>query len=170
MRSNKADMPFHTAYFLVLAFQLPLWLFGGLLWALFMIALAGSHPLSALLGGLAWGCGMWIFAGNIFAIGLAWRREAKFPALDRHEFRSALERACKKLRFKVLTETVDEVVLGPKRALFRFRLQESRLEFDDRMAVLKSPALSFGRIRKALNRALHQATLGSEKQNAENIE
>jgi hypothetical protein len=161
-RSKKVDLPFHVAYFWVMAFQLPVWLFGGLVWSLFMIALAGTNTVSAFLGGLAWGFFMWISVGSFLAIGLAWRREAELPILDRDEFRSALERACKKLRFKVLNETPDEVVLGPKRVLFRFQFQESRLEFADRMVVLKSPALFFGRIRKALKRELHQATQGRE--------
>jgi hypothetical protein len=142
-RSNKTDIPFHIAYFLVLAFQVPVYLLGGLAWALLMITLDGKQPLGALLGGLVWGFSMWILLGNMFAIGLAWRREAKFPMPNRDEFRSALESACRKLRLKVLTETADEVVLGPKWALFRFRFQESRLEFTNRIAVLTSPALFF---------------------------
>jgi hypothetical protein len=170
IRSKKADMPSHVAYFLVLALQVPLWLFGGLLWSALMIALEGSRPLNALLGGLVWGFFMWIVAGNILAIGFAWRRKAKFPVADRDEFHSVLERACQKSRFKVLAETADEVILGPKWVLFRFQLQESRLEFTNRMAVLTSPALFFGRIRKALKRALHQTSLDREKLSAEKIE
>jgi hypothetical protein len=157
MPSKKPDMPFLVAYLLVLAFQLPVWLCAGLLWAGFMVALAASHPVGALVGGLGWGFFMWVLVGNFLALGLAWRRSAELPAPDRAAFRTALERVCGKLRLIVLAESADEVVLGPKRVLVRFRLQEVRVAFVGGAAVLSTPSLSFGRIRKALGRELTQA-------------
>ena len=158
MRAKKADMPFNAAtYFLALAFQAPLWLFGGLLWAALMSVLTGRHPLDDLIGGLGWGFLMLITNGNLFAVGFAWRREAIFSAPDREELLYALERACGKSNFKFLTKTDDEVVIVPKWVLFRFRSQESRFVFGDDTAVLRSPALFFRRIRKALKRELLEA-------------
>ena len=158
MPSDKPDMPFLLAYLLVLSFQLPVWLFGGLLWAVVMAVLTGWRPVGALLGGLGWGFFMWLLVGNILAVGLAWRRSAELPAPDRAAFRAALKRVCNKLRLVVLTEARNEVVLGPKRVLIRFQLQEARVEFADGTALLSSSALAFGRIRKVLGRELTQAT------------
>lgn len=101
---------------------------------------------------------MWVLLGNICAIGMAWRRSAEFRVRDTAAFRTALERACSKRRLIVLAETVDEIVLGPKWVLVRFRLQEVRVEFAGGTAVLSAPALAFGSIRKALQRELAKAT------------
>lgn len=158
MLSHKTEMPFLIAYFLVLTVQIPIWLCAGLLWTGFMVILAGSHPVGALIGGLGWGFFMWLLVGNLLAVGMAWRRAAEIPASDRALFRKALERACKTLRLIVLTESADEVVLGPKRALIRFQLQEVLVEFVDDIAVLRAPALAFGRIRKVLAREVNQET------------
>src|SRR6185312_17226283 len=102
MPSHKTEMSFLIAYFLVLTFQIPLWLCGGLLWTGFMVLLAGSHPLGALIGGLGWSFFMWLLVGNLLAVGMAWRRSAEIPASDRAVFRMALEQACSKLRLIVL--------------------------------------------------------------------
>jgi hypothetical protein len=125
-----------------------------------MVILAGSPPVGALLGGLGWGFFMWVLVGNLLALGLAWRRSAELPAPDRAAFRMALERASSKLRLIVLAESADEVVLGPKRVLIRFQLQEVWVEYVDGIAVLIASALAFGRIRKVLARELSRATAG----------
>lgn len=160
MPSRKADMPFLAAHLLILALQLPIWLCAGLFWGGFMVFFAGWHPIGAAIGGFAWAFVMWLLVGNFLALGLAWRRSAELPAPDRTAFRTALERACSKLRLIVLSESADEVVLGPKRALVRFQLQEVRVGFVDGIAVLSAPALAFGRIRKVLGRELKQAADG----------
>jgi hypothetical protein len=153
-------MPFLPAYLLVLAIQIPLWLGGGLLWAVLMIIGTGWHPVGALLAGLGWGFFMWLLVGNLFAVGLAWRRSAEIPVPDRFAFRAALGRACSKLRFIVLTESADAVLLGPKRALVRLQINEVWVEFVDGTAVLSAPAMVFGRIRKVLGRELGRSTAG----------
>jgi hypothetical protein len=154
MEPHKPELPFAVTYLLVLAFQLPVWLCGGLVWAVFMVLLGGLHPVGAFVGGLGWAAAMWVIVGNLLALGLAWRRSAELPAPDRAAFRAALARVCGKLRLVVLAESPDEVVLGPKRVLIRFRLQEVRVEFTDGAAVLTAPALSFGTIRRRLAREL----------------
>jgi hypothetical protein len=156
MSSDRPDMPVLVAYFLVLAFQLPVWLCAGLLWGASMVALVGWPIVGALVVGFEWGFFMWVLVGNLLALGLAWRRSTEFPAPDRTAFRIALERVCGQLRLIVLAESADDVVLGPKRVLLRFQLQEVRVEFAEGTAVLSAPALSFGRMKKALERALSQ--------------
>jgi hypothetical protein len=158
MPPNKPDTSFFVPYTVVLAVQLPVWLLGGLIWTGLMI-LMGSNPAGVLYGGLFWGLFMWVLMGNLFAIGLAWRRSTKFIVADRTAFRDALERVCGKLRLIVLNETNDRVILGPKRVLVRFSLQESRIAFANGKAILTANALLFGRIRKALKRELSQSTL-----------
>lgn len=154
MTLNRSDIPFPVAYLLVLAFQVPVWLCAGLLWGGLMIVLAGFHPVNALVSGLGWGFLMWVTIGNLLAVGLAWRRSAALPARDWEVVQAALERVCSKLRLIVLAESPDEVVLGPKRALIRFPLQEVRIRFEEGGVTLTAPALSFGTVKKALGRAL----------------
>lgn len=160
MPSPKSDMPFLAAYLVASALQLPLYLCAGLVWGGFMIVFAGWHLIDAILVGFAWGFAMWLLVGNILALGLAWRRSAELPAPDRAAFRTALERACSKLRLIVVSESADEVVLGPKRALVRFQQQEVRVEFVDGAAVLSAPAIVFGRIRKVIGREWNRAAAG----------
>jgi len=149
-------MPFPLAYFLVLLFQGPVWLLGGLLWGACMVVMAGFHPASALIGGIGWGALMWLTVGNLFAVGFAWRRSVALPTSDRLAIRAALDEVCRKLRLIVLAESPDEIVLGPKWVLVRFRLQEARVRLDGDRATLTAPALSFAQIRKALLRALDE--------------
>jgi hypothetical protein len=161
MRPNTPDLPFPLAYLLALAFQIPVWLCAGLLFAALVTVLDGSPPLHAFAGGLVWGFFMWAIVGNLFAVGLAWRRSAEFPAPDRTAFRLALGRACRKLRLVVLAESADEIVLGSKCGLARLRLWDVRVELAGGAAVLTAPAISFGAIRKALGRALAEAPAGA---------
>src|SRR5262245_5947417 len=104
-------MPLLAVYLLILATQLPVWLCGGLLWAWGMVAAAGWQPAQAAVRGFGWGLFMWVLVGNYFALGAVRRRSAELPAPDRGAFRTALERACGKLRLIVLAESADEVVL-----------------------------------------------------------
>ncbi len=157
MRTGRSDMSFPVTYLTVLAVQIPLWLCGGLMWAGFMMVIAGSHPINALIGGLEWAFFMWLLCGNLFAAGLAWRRAAEFRVEDRAQFRAALRRACGGLRLKVLAETPDEVVLGPRWALIRFRHHEIRVLFGDGVAIVNGPALSFRSFRRGLTRALAES-------------
>jgi hypothetical protein len=163
LRPGQPDLPFATAYVALLAIQVPVWLCAGLAWGAFMMALEGLHPFSALVAGVQFGACMWVLLGNLLAVGLAWRRSGELPAADREAFRSALERAARKLRLIVLAESEDEVVLGPKWALVRFRLQEVRVEFRGHTAVLSAPAPSLGVVRKALRRALEEAPAGARQ-------
>lgn len=155
MRSDESEMPFAIKYLLVLGAQGPIWLCGGLIWAGFMIAL-GSHPSNALVGGFVWGLFMWLVCGNLLAVGAVWRRSAEFSAPDRAAFRVVLDRTCPRLLMKVLAESADDVVLGPRWTLIRFRLQEVRVVFDGEVATVSGPALSFGTIRRRLARALDE--------------
>jgi len=132
----------------------------GLLWSAFMVLLVSFHPVNALVGGLWWGFLMWVIMGNFFAVGLVWQRSATLPMADREAFRAALERVCGKLKLVVLTESPDEVVLGPRRALVRFRLLEVRVKFEGGEAMLTAPALSFGAVKKVLGRALAEGDAG----------
>jgi len=115
---------------------------------------------------------MWVSLGNILAIGSAWRRSAQFRVPDTAAFRTALERVFSKRRLVVLAETVDEMVLGPKWALVRFRLHEVRMKFAGGTVVLSAPALAFGPIRKALQQELAKATAahGQASQEQKNTE
>lgn len=157
--TDREPTPFLVNYLLVLACQIPVWGCGGLLWGVFMVLLAGMHPVSGLIGGLVWGFAMWLILGNLFAVGLAWRRSAELPTADRGAIEAAIEPVCAKLRLAVRYEDEDEeeIVLGPKRALVQFRLQETQIVFADGTATLTGPALTFGSIRKALTRALDDA-------------
>ncbi len=163
MPSKKKDMPFVAMYFIILAIQLPVWMCGGMLWAALMVAFSDSPPSNAFIGGLGWGFCMWVLMGNLCAIGFAWRRSAEIPASDRAAFRKALDQVCAKLRLIVLSEKREKVVLGPKRALVRFRQVEVRVEYLDDTVVLNAPALSFGRIRKALVKALDETDSSSSQ-------
>jgi hypothetical protein len=163
MSSNKKDLPFIAAYFLLLAIQLPIWLCAGMLWATLMVVFSGSTPDGAFIGGLGWGFCMWLVMGNLCAIGFAWRRTTELPVTNRLTFRTALEQVCNKLRLKVLRESADKVVLGTKRALVRFKQVEVRLEFLDDTVELSAPALSFGRVRNALEKALSEADTSSSQ-------
>jgi hypothetical protein len=163
VRPIDSDMPLPLAYFVVLVLQLPLWVFIGLILAVIMAVETRSHPIGALIRGLAWSCIMWVVMGNLMAIGLVWRRSTVFPVADQATFRTALERACRKLRLIVLAESADIVVLGPKWTLVRLRLQEVRIKLVDRTAVLTAPALSFGAIRKQVGQALAEADAEAEQ-------
>jgi hypothetical protein len=161
MPSNRSNEPLPVvAYLCILAIQVPVWLCCGLVWSALMVFLAGSPPVNALVGGLGWGLVMWVLVGNLMAFALVRRRFAEIPAPDRAAFRAAIERTCGKLRLAVLAESADAVVLGPKRALVRFRLQEVRVEFVGGTARLTAPALSFTAVRKELNRALAETAIG----------
>jgi hypothetical protein len=153
-------MPLPIIYLLVLLAQGPLWMIGGILWGAWMIAVAGFRPLDALFGGLGWGAFMWIFAGNIFAIGLTWRRSLTVAMPDREAFKEAMERAGTKAKLTILTETPDEMVLGPRRALIRFPIQETRVQFENGKAIVTAPALSFWAVKKALSRELAVGSAG----------
>jgi hypothetical protein len=85
---------------------------------------------------------------------VAWRRLAELPGTDRTAFLAALRKAADKVRLTVLSESPDEVVLGPKKVLVRFRLQETRVAFQDGVAVLTGPAFSLGRLKRHLAREL----------------
>lgn len=163
MKSVHSNVPFPIAYLLAMACQLPVWLCAGLLWAALMIVTAGAHPFNALVGGINWGFFMWVMVGNLMAIGLAWRRSTEFPVSDQTVLRTALQRICRKRPFIVLAESVDEMILGPKWALIRFRLQEVRMEFLGSTAVLSAPILSFGAIRKALEKELAEAPASAQQ-------
>ena len=160
MPSHHANTSFSVAYLLVMACQLPVWLCAGVLWGGLMIVLADFQPVGGLLRGLGWGAATWVVVGNLFAVGLAWRRSAQLAVTDRGRFRAALERVCAKLRLIVLAEEADAIVLGPKRALVRFQLQEVRILFTNGMATLTAPALSFGAFRRALRQSLAEASAG----------
>lgn len=163
MRTDKSEMSFPVAYLIVLATQIPLWLCIGLFWALFMMLAAGSRPGNALIGGLCFALAMWLVCGNLFALLLAWRRSAEFSAPDRTAFRAALDRACTQVKLKVLAETPDELVLGPRWVLFRFRLQEARVVFDGSKATITGPAMSLGALRRSLTLALAETPDGRQK-------
>ena len=154
MASEPSEIPPPVAYILILLVMLPIWVGAGLAWSGFMMVFAGWGSAAAVAGGLRWGLTMWIVMGNFFAIGFSWRRSGEIPAPDRAAFRAALDRVCDKLRMKVRSETADGVALGPRRALVQFRLFEVRMEFSGDKAILSAPALSFGAIRKELERAL----------------
>jgi hypothetical protein len=152
MSSKNPDPPFFIAYCIVLAIQLPVWLCAGQLWGFFCY----DNPISAFMNGLWWGSSMWVIMGNFTAIGIAWRRSAELPATDRDVFLRALKDACDKIRLIVLAASDDEIIMGSKRALIRFRLMEIRAEFANGIVLLSAPALSFGRVRKVLTRALSE--------------
>lgn len=158
MKPTSTETPFLHQYLILSAIQFPVWMFGGMFWTGMMTVVFGHHPVGAFIGGLAWGFLMWLTCGNLFAASFAWRRVAEFPAPDRAEFLVALRKAADKSRHLILAESADEVVLGPKRALVRFRSQESRVTFTDGKAVVIGPALTMGVLRKQLTRALAQAT------------
>jgi hypothetical protein len=156
-------MPFAVVYLIVLAVQVPVWLFAGLLWAAMMIALSAAPLANALVGGIVWGIFMWVFGGSLVALLLAWRRWAEWSVPNQAAFRTALERVCQKQRLLIRAETLDEMVLRPKSGLLRLRLQEGWIKLVGGSAVLNAPALYFGQMRKAVNQALAQAS-GSDLQ------
>jgi hypothetical protein len=157
MASPRTAAPFAAAFLSTLAAQFPVWLLGGVLWAVFMMAVVGAPAVGALMGGIAWGVCMWATVGSLLAAGLAWRRSATFPVGDRPSFRTAIDEACRKSRLVVLAESCDELVLGPKRTLVRFRLQEAVVAFDGDTATLTASAISLPSIRKQLRKALAAA-------------
>jgi hypothetical protein len=161
MASNRSDLPFPAVFLLVLLVQLPLWLIGGLLWALLMALLARTHPVNALIGGLTWGICMWAVMGTLMAAGLAWRRSTTFPVRDRASFRAAVDEACRRSLLIVVAEAPDRIILGPKWTLVRFRLQESVLAFEGDRATLTASALAFSSIRKRLQKALTAAKVST---------
>jgi hypothetical protein len=158
MPTKKHDLPFATAYLVVLTIQLPVWMCAGQFWAFLTAFLSNGDPVAAIPAGLAWGICMWVVMGNLFAIGLGWRRTTVLPIPDRETFLVALKSVCDKLRLVILAAGEDELVLGPKRALIRFRMVEVRFEMSEEDVVLSAPAISFGSIRKALRRELMKAT------------
>jgi hypothetical protein len=160
MASKRSETPVLVIYFFILFFQLPVWLMAGIIWSLGMMWLAGFHPINAIIGGVEWGAFMWLFAGNLIAIGFAWRRTATFRVRDRAAFRAALEPLCRKSRLVVLSDSPDEVILGPKCVVIRFRLQEVRLAFADNTVTLTSSALTFSTIRKQLNKTFVASNIG----------
>lgn len=157
MTDDRPDQPFLPTYLIALALQFPLWMTGGAVWAVFMVVLAGSSPAGAVVGGLFWGLSMWLLMGNLVAVGLAWRRTAELDAPDWTAARAAALRAADKCRLAMLAESPGRLVLGPRRALVRFRTQEIRVTDADGAAVLSAPALSFGTIRKAIQKSLDEA-------------
>src|SRR5262249_37080277 len=98
MVEHRAKTSFFIPYLVMLVVQIPVWLVAGLCLCLGMIVVAGFRSLVALIGGIQWGTAMWIFAGNLLAIGFAWRRSATFPIEDRTAFREAVEQACRRSR------------------------------------------------------------------------
>lgn len=156
-RSGDSQMSFLATYLVVQVAQIPIWLCSGMVWAGLMIVLAGREPFNALIGGFWWALFMWLVCGNLLAVGSAWRRSIEFPAPDRAEFRSALDRACARIRLKVLAESPDEIVLGPRWALIRFRLQEVRVVFDGESATVTMPALLYGSVKRRITSALAES-------------
>lgn len=153
MRPGVADQPLAVTYLILLALQVPGWVLGGLAWAVSMTVLAGWHPATAVIGGLGWAFFMWLFLGNLLTIGFVWRRSAELPVRDRAAFRAMVGRACGRLRLKVLAESLDEMILGPRRALVRFREQEVWAQFAGGVATVTGPALSLGAVRRGFVRA-----------------
>lgn len=154
MRSTRSDDFSFLAYLLILSFQFPVWMLAGAFWAFFMVTFSGFRPINAFVGGLYWGLAMWVVMGNFLAIGCAWRRSVTFPAADRETMTEAIKEASEKVKLKILSESDSLFVLGPKWALVRFRLQEVHVEFEEDESTISAPALSLGRFRKALKRAL----------------
>jgi hypothetical protein len=135
-------------------------MFAGVVWRVLMFLSIRPHPLNAIVGAFGWGLSMWLVCGNRFAVGLAWRRFAVLPVSDRVAFRVTLDRACNKLRLIVLSDSEDRIVLGPKGALVRFAMQETRVEFAEGTAVVSAPAFSLGAIKKALTREATEEKAG----------
>jgi hypothetical protein len=155
MSSHHESGSFPINYLLVLAAMFPVWMGAGLLWGGLMMLFVGYHPFKALVLGTGVGAFMWLFAGNLFAVGFAWRRSVELPAPGRASVRAAIKLLCTKLRLVVLSEEEpDEVVLGPRWALVRFQLQEVLVTYSHGFVTLSAPALSFGAVRKELRRAL----------------
>jgi hypothetical protein len=156
MTPRSSETPFLAGYLILFAVQFPVWMVAGMCWALGMTLVFAHHPIGSFVGGLAWGFFMWLVCGNIFAIGLAWRKSTEFPAPNREEFLATLGKVGEKIRLKILSESANEVVLGPKKVLVRFRLQETRVAFKDGRAVLTGPALSMWGLKRRLKHALAQ--------------
>lgn len=154
MPSSQSRLPVPVIYLLVLVLQGPLWMGGGVVWAVFMMSFSGATPISAIIGGIGWGLSMWILMGNMFALGLAWRRSVTYPAPNRDSFKASVERAASKTKLIVLADSPDEMTLGPKRALIRFSLQETRIQFEDGAAIVTGPALNFWAVKRALDKEL----------------
>jgi hypothetical protein len=160
MATHRDDLAPPVVYLLMLAIFLPFWLGAGLIWGAFMVGSVGWGLATAVTGGLRWGLVMWVVVGNFLAIGVAWRRTGEITAPDRDAFRAAIARTCDKLRLAVRSESPDGIVLRPRRPLVLFRFQEVRVDFKGETAVLSAPAISFGAIRKELERALDPAVAG----------
>ncbi|HEY2787769.1 MAG TPA: hypothetical protein VGJ05_22620 [Fimbriiglobus sp.] len=144
-------------YLKILAYQLPVWILGGALFVVLMIAFEKVHPIVAILRAVWWGLAMWWLMGNFMALGLIWRRTATFPSTNKEAFRTAIDQACRKSRLRVMSESPDRVILCPKRALVKYELLEIWVEFEDNIATLNGPVLTFGAFKRALGRALAES-------------
>jgi hypothetical protein len=156
MASERSDLSFVLTFLIAFALQMPPWLLAGVVWGVTMTGMVGLPILEACLGGLAWGVTVGAPVSTFFALGLAWRPSAVIPVPDRGRLPQALDRVCEKLGFKVLTESAEEAVLGPKWTLMRFGFQEVRLSFSGSEVTLSAPAFSFWSVKKELLRALSE--------------
>src|SRR5437763_7545581 len=91
LQSSNSDLPFIVGYVLLMAIQLPVWMFAGVLWGGFMFVAVHGDLINAIVGAFGWGLIMWLVAGNLLAVGLAWRRSTVLPVADRAAFRTALD-------------------------------------------------------------------------------
>jgi hypothetical protein len=148
------DLPFFVTYLLAIAIQLPIWIVAGIFWGSFMMIAVEWHAVRAVVAGIAWGFAMWLFLGNILAIGMAWRPSAKFLISNHAALRAAVMQTCDKLKLEVSDESADRIVLRPKRALVRLRISEVRIAFCDSHAILTSQALAFWTVKRVLSKAL----------------
>ena len=154
MSANKLRLPTRSSYRLVLAAQAPIWIVAGLVWGGLMMKFALFPLFGALVTGLVWGLLMWLVVGNLMAAGLVLRRSVTVPAPDQCTVRESLLRAATKMNLVVLAESSEEITLGPKRVLFRFRDQETSVKFADGQATISGPLLSSWAVKKGLIRAV----------------
>lgn len=129
-------------------------LVAGALWGWLMMVLAGYPKNTAVVGGIGWGISMWVTVGVYVAYGMASRRTAEFPAMERKEFREVVRRTCRRLWLVVLSESEDELILVSKIALFHPRAFAIRVTFEGEVAVLSAPYAWFKRVQKELRRIL----------------
>ena len=153
METTSKAREFIIPYLIMMLVQLPIWLGAGLFWGFWMMVLAGWELRHALaIGVFGWGVSMYVIAGNVFAVMFAWRRSATIKVVDLASFRSALDRVCRKQRYRVRAETPNDIVLMPKWALIRFRLQEIVVKFVGDSVTVTGPALTISPFVKQLKK------------------
>jgi hypothetical protein len=113
--TERTGLPFVTSFLLEMADTALHFLVVGLLFALAVGTFLDMRPALALACGLTWGFLMWAFVGGLLATSFAWRPSATILVASRQKFAPAIDRACERFRLRVMDDTPDRVVLGPKR-------------------------------------------------------